>query len=571
MSGTNISTGPLGTVLNALEVQQSRLPEPERGLGKELGELQSRLSANPQLEYSARFTTEVAWLVQDWKSLSGTGEDPHVAPVLLPGLQNAASALPGLENEEIKELLAKTGELEDRGLVHEIRQQALDMAERTPEQQASIAAARIAAVLVYRVDQAISATGRAPEPVQPQPEVGARGSTPSVSPSATEVGAEEPVEAGAMPTPPDDPRGPDRAAAETPVDRESAPQPSRSNEAPGHDTMEQRPDVDSALHGETIDAHVPDHDPFDNLDDPAYQASLEQEAARGRDSEHDFGADPQDPGFDPDIELEEPEGAAERDEQTRATDQERASDAEQAEPEAFTSAQAQPGKASPQAAPGRPEAPPKPAATQGVAAPAAAAGVAGGLRSALGSYMSGVQEKADRRRIDTRVRKVRDAAKEVDEDLGALKKAGREFFEAFDKAVSQDGNSSASVISGMADGGPHADLRGKLNESLEKNPGFAASWEKLRRSSARLGQEVGHLGTEASRMDATADPVVTGAEETAAKVGKKLESLPGREDGNDFLKEVGAALERLVDRFHDFFTRDRKKEQTRDNGPSPEA
>lgn len=63
------------------------------------------------------------------------------------------------------------------------------------------------------------------------------------------------------------------------------------------------------------------------------------------------------------------------------------------------------------------------------------------------------------------------------------------------------------------------------------------------------------------------------AEETAASVGKKLESLPGQEPGKDFLKEVGAALQRLVDRFHDFFTKDRKQgqEQSRDNSPSPEV
>ncbi|MFT8644666.1 MAG: hypothetical protein ABF821_12575, partial [Gluconacetobacter sp.] len=143
--------------LAALDAQQSRLPETERGLGKEVADLRERLKDNPRLENDARFTTEVAWLVQDWKVLSGTGEDPKISPLLAAGLRSFATELPGLENEEMKGMLRQAGGLEDRSLARDIRQQALQVADMTPEDQASIAAARIAAVLDYRLGLANAA------------------------------------------------------------------------------------------------------------------------------------------------------------------------------------------------------------------------------------------------------------------------------------------------------------------------------------------------------------------------------------------------------------------------------
>ena len=65
MSGTLTQQGPLGYVLQALDAQQSTIPEAERGLAQDLSDLTARLRENPGLESDPKFTVQVAWLVQD--------------------------------------------------------------------------------------------------------------------------------------------------------------------------------------------------------------------------------------------------------------------------------------------------------------------------------------------------------------------------------------------------------------------------------------------------------------------------------------------------------------------------
>ncbi|MBB2169936.1 hypothetical protein HLH36_16550 [Gluconacetobacter aggeris] len=187
--------------------------------------------------------------------------------------------------------------------------------------------------------------------------------------------------------------------------------------------------------------------------------------------------------------------------------------------------------------------------------------------------MADRREQSDARHLEGRARKVRDASRAVEEDLGALRKVGRDFFEAFDEATAKEGASVEKVIAGMTENGAYGDLRKQYHTALDQTPGFADAWEKLRKSAGRLGKEAELLASDASVRGASGDASVKAAEEEAAKVGHKLEKLPGHEPGKDFIKEVGAALERLVNRFRDFFTEDRKRtrDRTPDNSPSPGA
>jgi len=187
--------------------------------------------------------------------------------------------------------------------------------------------------------------------------------------------------------------------------------------------------------------------------------------------------------------------------------------------------------------------------------------------------MADRREQSDARHLEGRTRKVRDATRAVEEDLGALRKVGRDFFEAFDEATAKEGASVEKVIAGMTENGAYGDLRKQYHTALDQTPGFADAWEKLRKSAGRLGKEAELLASDASVRGASGDASVKAAEEEAAKVGHKLEKLPGHEPGKDFITEVGAALERLVNRFRDFFTEDRKRTRDRapDNSPSPGA
>lgn len=561
MSGTLTQQGPLGYVLHALDAQQSTIPEAERGLAQDLSDLTARLRENPGLEGDPKFTVQVAWLVQDWKALSGTGAEPQIPPILAAGLKAHGTDLPGLENEEIKAILAQAGTLEDRNLVRDIRKAALDLSEMSSEEQASVAAARLAAVLDYRITMALSGTPARAQ--QSEPELSPRPDVQPPEPAGTLTPEPAPEVAVSPEVQPP-------SSAEIPQPTVTAPEPTGAQS----ESEPQEPQEAPQRQREILEPALPPNDPFE---DEGYLQSLEEEAGPFREDDEFQGDRPhsEQPG---EVGGAVSQGSAEEDRTVHRDDQKNAERTESEEPPASTRSTPNDGRNSgapkPDANQSAADSKPKPESKSPQAEAKVTANAATAAnRRGLADFMSDLVGKSDDRQIQNRTRKVKEAAREVEEDLGALKRVGREFFEAFAKAASEPGQSESSVIAGMTDDGSHKALRAQLTASLEKTPGFAESWEKLRKSSQRLGKEVEVLGDEASKRDASSDPTVQSTEETAASVAKKLESLPGQEPGKDFLKEVGAALQRLVDRFHDFFTKDRKQgqEQSRDNSPSPEV
>ncbi|MEN3168335.1 hypothetical protein [Gluconobacter sp. OJB] len=561
MSGTLTQQGPLGYVLQALDAQQSTIPAAERGLAQNLSDLTARLRENPGLESDPKFTVQVAWLVQDWKAWSGTGAEPQIPPILAAGLKAHGTDLPGLENEELKAMLAQAGSLEDRDLVRDLRKTALEMSEMSPEDQASVAAARLAAVLDYRITMALSATPARARQTEPEPSP--RPDAQQPDPVETSTPQPAPVREASPEV-----QQPASADMTQPTVTEPEP-PVVESEHTSHE-----PQQAPRTQHEILEPRLPSNDPFE---DEGYLQSLEEEAGPFRDDE-EFQGDLRPSEQPGDVKDPVSQNPAQED---RAMQHEDQGNADQAEKEEPHDAKKPPTRANAGARTPHPDADQavednKPKAESKLNQPDAKVAPTTATatnRRGLADFMSGLVGKSDERQILDRARKVQAAAREVEEDLGTLKRVGHEFFEVFSKAASEPGQSERSVIAGMTEEGSHKALRAQLTASLEKTPGFAESWEKLRKSSQRLGKEVEILGVEASRRDALSEPTVQSAEETAASVGKKLESLPGQEPGKDFLKEVGAALQRLVDRFHDFFTKDRKQgqEQSRDNSPSPEV
>ncbi|WP_215747438.1 hypothetical protein [Gluconobacter sp. P1C6_b] len=562
MSGTLTQQGPLGYVLQALDAQQSTIPEAERGLAQDLSDLTARLRENPGLESDPKFTVQVAWLVQDWKDFSGTGADPQIPPILAAGLKAHGTDLPGLENEEIKAMLAQAGSLEDRDLVRDLRKTALDMSGMSPEDQASVAAARLAAVLDYRITMALSGTPARAQQTEPEP---------SPRPDAQQP---DPAAATSTPQPPPAREASSEVQQQASADMSQPPVTEHEPPVAESEHTSHEPQQAPRTQHEILEPGLPSNDPFE---DEGYLQSLEEEAGPFRDDE-EFQGELRRSERQGDVEDAVSQSPAQEDRAIQHEDQSNADQAEKEEPPETkkpaprdnAGARTPHPDADQAVEENTPKAESKLNQPEAKVAPTTATAT---NRRGLADFMSDLVGKSDDRQIQNRTRKVKEAAREVEEDLGALKRVGREFFEAFTKAASEPGQSESSVIAGMTEDGSHKALRAQLTASLEKTPGFAESWEKLRKSSQRLGKEVEVLGDEASKRDALSDPTVQSAEETAASVGKKLESLPGQEPGKDFLKEVGAALERLVDRFHDFFTKDRKQgqEQSRDNSPSPEV
>ncbi|MFT8369767.1 hypothetical protein [Acetobacter sp.] len=178
MSGTlsMTSSTSISALLDNLNQQQEQVPADQRGLAKELENLRTQLEANPALESDHAYLTQVAWLVQDWSKFSGTNQTPALSPVLQAGLQQMSNHYPGLENNDLHQLLAHTPDMHDQRLVSDIRSTAMEVASMSPETQAATLVGMATANLVNRVMEAgTQLEVEAPPPSQNSPEPSTQG------------------------------------------------------------------------------------------------------------------------------------------------------------------------------------------------------------------------------------------------------------------------------------------------------------------------------------------------------------------------------------------------------------
>ena len=178
MSGT-LSMTPstsISALLGNLHQQQEQVPADQRGLARELENLRTQLEANPALESDHAYLTQVAWLVQDWSKFSGTNQTPALSPVLQAGLQQMSNHYPGLENNDLRQLLAHTPDMHDQRLVSDIRSTAMEVASMSPETQAATLVGMATANLVNRVMEAgTQLEVEAPPPSQNSPDPSTQG------------------------------------------------------------------------------------------------------------------------------------------------------------------------------------------------------------------------------------------------------------------------------------------------------------------------------------------------------------------------------------------------------------
>lgn len=517
-----VSTSPglIASILRTLDAQQAHLSEADRGLGPNLAQLIMRLAKNPALEHDPRFGTEVAWLVQDWQTFSGTSEAPRISPILQAGLRTMASEIPGLQNEDIKALLTRTGDVADRSLVRDIREKALELAALSPEEQNSIQAAKTVGILEYRVNQAMqsseqtahSVSSRAPAPSAPDQQTTSRG-----------------AQSGSR----DEQRG---AAAEPPATVDTRQRDAGTTDAQGQSG--------SATNGQ----------PNRGQDQRQAATAAQNEADLSVAARAQAG-----PGGRP---SEEPEDDAARPRtggQTPAGGQRRENAPAAAQNERPSAAQANPGAQHV-----------ADAVAQVVGGTVASlSGVAQGIRRGVADHLSSTRQQSDRRHIDHRVDELRAANRKAEADLANLREQGRPFFQAFDKAVEQAGGNAGQVIADMAPGRPHESLRQNLDDALANTPAFSEAWTQLRSSTAALGKQVEYLRVDADRRDLSSDETVVSGEQAAAKTGWHLKNLPGTEPGRNFLEEASRFVEMLVERLHNFLSQVFGRREERDNSPSP--
>ncbi|RFD18889.1 hypothetical protein DY926_14120 [Komagataeibacter melaceti] len=523
MSDTVTPQSFIGTALASLDAQQRAIPESERGLAKDLEDLQKRLAENPALENDPRFCTQVAWLMQDWQKFSGTGQAPAVSPILAAGMAQLASTYPGLENPQVRAAVEQTGGLHDRQLIADIRSVAMETAGMTPEQQTSFMARMAADHLVQRVQAALGqpamAHEAAPHPVPPKP--------------APEVVVEPPQQT--RPTP------------------ETAPEPAPSSAEP-----------------------LPPE-----AGDPGFAPSS-TEAAAAQDSvpEPEGRATPQETRDEPtrgdenDVprnhENQPPSSTQEVEDTPRATDTKTAHETEAAPPSSALNSEKMPdapqsNRSSP--SPEQSQTQPSPAPqNKPQQAPATVPSPVSGVKEWANNFMG----KKDERRVNKFVNRTAEAVEAVRDKIGNLRREEPVFFESIEAAARKSGQPVREVIAGMTSDGPYANLRKQYDAIVQRNPNFMAASRELMQAGTNLRTTVRRLETEARERGASDKEPVIEAMRSVGGVGLELEKIPGEYPGKNFLQQVGEMVERLANKFREFFEHTFGQRRERDNSPSME-
>lgn len=526
MSDTVTPQSFIGTALASLDAQQRAIPESERGLAKDLEDLQKRLAENPALENDPRFCTQVAWLMQDWQKFSGTGQAPAVSPILAAGMAQLASTYPGLENPQVRAAVEQTGGLHDRQLIADIRSVAMETAGMTPEQQTSFMARMAADHLVQRVQAALGqpamAHEAAPHPVPPEP-------TPEVvveppqQMRATPETAPEPAPSSPDPFPPE---AGDPGFAPSSAEAAAAPDPGPAPEGP-------------AAPQEIRD------EPIHNVGNEAPHTEDKQEQPPGQVSETHVRAE-------------------ERQTADEAAQKQPSSSTPPPEPQKITDAPQQP---QPRKIPDPSQSQPSPGPqNKQQQAPATVPSPVSSLKEWGHNFMG----KRDAHRVNKFVNRTAEAVEAVRDKIGNLRREEPAFFESIDAAARKSGQPVREVIAGMTSDGPYANLRKQYDAIVQRNPNFMAASRELMQAGTNLRTTVRRLETEARERGASDKEPVTEVMRSVGGVGLELEKIPGEYPGKNFLQQVGEMVERLANRFREFFEHTFGQRRERDSGPSME-
>ena len=523
MSQTTTPQSFIGTALAGLDAQQRTVPEGERGLAKELADLQKRLAENPALENDPRFCTQVAWLVQDWQKFSGTGQAPAVSPFLTAGMAHLASTYPGLENPQIRAALEQTATLHDHALITDIRSVAMETARLTPEQQDSFMARMAAEHLVQQVQASLGAPviARAAAPLPVQPDI------------ISERGTEQPVRSQPSPS----------ATVEPDPLPPEAGDPGFS--APPQEAELARGAAPETVHGDTEPATAPASgrpSSASRADEQPQDAPASAKAASSRNTEDH-------------VRNEDREAARQAEETppSRKARPQQEEDIPQSN-QAQTTSKQEPPKPSTS-----PQNEPQPAPSN---IPSPIAGI--------GKWASNFKGKRDESRINKMIADTTTAMDTVKDRLGDLRREETGFFKRIETAARTSGKTVPAVVAGMTADGPFADLRKEYDTICQHNPGFVAARNELHKAGIGLRTATRRLDEEARERGASEQAPVMETTRNVAALGLELEKVPGEQAGRNFLQDIGGLVERLVEKFRAHFERIFGQQRGRDSSPSME-
>ena len=594
---TATPSSTISGVLQAMGQQQQSVPEDQRGLADRLKELQEQLENDPSLENDPKFATHVAWLMQDWPKFSGTGQAVQASPLLQAGLNAMAGQYPGMSNPQVMSMLQQTATMNDRQLVADIRNASVELGSLPAEQQTSFLISAGVNALEARVAQAGVVLAPQPAPVAqpapaPQPAPVASPEAPVVAPDVVADNVAQPAPVVAPPEPAvAEPVSPAAAGVVAESITQAAPHEATVEARPATDEqgrpaagqdMNQGdqsfehasmsipfgdPDVASASRGgETVDATSenaghraapPEQEANQTADEQKAQAGIsarQERDIRNEDMNNQKTAQSTPPeqqqGNEPKP-VDQTNGQKNQDKtNVRTKDVEPEGEKEE---NTQTAAQAQPQAAQPTQAP------------VGSLAGHAVSKVANVAKS----WFAKEAAASDQRRIDSLVATVDGNIRMADRQYQDLKQSAAPFFKKMEETAQQEGIKPAALMASMGEGGKHYGLWQEFEKLRLSNDTVGKAYSDLGHTLQNMRLNLGSLQSEASERGATNAQSVVEVEERAGKKAMEMEDVPGRNPGESLIKNIGGALERIMEKVKArFLALTQGREQGRDNSPS---
>lgn len=164
---------PIVELVQRLQQASGSLGERDAGLARGINKLDEKAAADPSTISQPMFRTHVAYSLQDTEKALGAGSIP-VPAELRSEMTRLAGTSPGLDNKQMEALVRSTPELDDRGLVRDLRRAADSIATLGTNQNSAAVQQHIEALenrvrLAARVTAsgAVSASSREPSPSAP--------------------------------------------------------------------------------------------------------------------------------------------------------------------------------------------------------------------------------------------------------------------------------------------------------------------------------------------------------------------------------------------------------------------
>jgi hypothetical protein len=176
---------------------------------------------------------------------------------------------------------------------------------------------------------------------------------------------------------------------------------------------------------------------------------------------------------------------------------------------------------------------------------------------------------SDQRRIDSLVATVDGNIRTADRQYQDLKQSAAPFFKKMEETAQQEGIKPAALMASMGEGGKHYGLWQEFDQLRLSNDTVGKAYSDLGHTLQNMRLNLGSLQSEASERGATNAQSVVEVEERAGKKAMEMEDVPGRNPGESLIKNIGGALERIMEKVKArFLALTQGREQGRDNSPS---